>query len=77
MSPKTIRTVAGWAAVVAAVVGPFLPWVSRTSAAAMVRDLFFSGSEVASVGVMGAMFGGVLAATAAEPWRALSYLRRV
>ena len=42
MSPKTIRTVAGWAAVVAAVVGPFLPWVSRTSAAAMVRDLFFS-----------------------------------
>ena len=42
MSPKTIRAVIGWAAVVAAGVGPFLPWVSRTSAAAMVRDLFAS-----------------------------------
>jgi all-trans-retinol 13,14-reductase len=32
-----------------------------------VRDLFFSGSEVTGVGVVGAMMGGVLAATSAEP----------
>lgn len=40
-----------------------------------VRDLFFAGSEVASVGVIGAMMGGVLAATSAEPVAAVKYLR--
>lgn len=40
-----------------------------------VKNLFFAGSEVATVGVMGAMMGGVLAATSAEPVRALKYLK--
>lgn len=34
---------------------------------APITNLFFSGSEVTTVGVMGAMMGGVLAATSAEP----------
>jgi len=42
-----------------------------------ITNLFFSGSEVTTVGVMGAMMGGVLGATAAEPWAALNYLRKV
>lgn len=42
-----------------------------------VRGLFFGGSDVAMVGVIGAMMGGVLAATAAEPFRAIRLLRRV
>lgn len=41
-----------------------------------IPGLFFSGSEVATVGVVGAMMGGVLAAAAAEPARATRYLRR-
>ena len=41
-----------------------------------IENLFFSGSEVATVGVIGAMMGGVLAATAAEPMAAVNYLRR-
>jgi all-trans-retinol 13,14-reductase len=41
-----------------------------------IRGLFFSGSEVATVGVIGAMMGGVLAAVAAEPVRAIDFLRR-
>lgn len=32
-----------------------------------IKNLFFSGSEVTSVGVIGAMMGGVLAAASAEP----------
>jgi len=40
-----------------------------------IKGLFFSGSEVATVGVMGAMMGGVLAATSAEPVRAFKYLK--
>lgn len=39
-----------------------------------VAGLFFSGSEVATVGVIGAMMGGVLAAMAAEP---IGTLRRL
>ena len=34
-----------------------------------VSGLFFAGSEVATVGVIGAMMGGVLAAASAEPLR--------
>lgn len=43
-----------------------------------VPGLFFSGSEVATVGVIGAMMGGVLAAGAAEPramWKLLGEVR--
>ena len=42
-----------------------------------IRNLYFAGSEVTTVGVMGAMMGGVLAATAAEPARAMRYLAGV
>jgi all-trans-retinol 13,14-reductase len=42
---------------------------------APIADLFFSGSEVATVGVMGAMMGGVLAAASAEPVAATRWLR--
>lgn len=42
-----------------------------------VPGLFFSGSEVTSVGVIGAMMGGVLGATAAEPWGATQLLRKM
>ncbi|MFO0726125.1 MAG: NAD(P)/FAD-dependent oxidoreductase [Myxococcota bacterium] len=40
-----------------------------------IRGLFFAGSEVATVGVIGAMMGGVLAVASAEPRAALSLLR--
>jgi phytoene dehydrogenase-like protein len=41
-----------------------------------IRDLYFAGSEVGTVGVMGALNGGMLAATAVAPRKALPYLRR-
>jgi all-trans-retinol 13,14-reductase len=41
---------------------------------APVKNLFFSGSEVATVGVVGAMMGGVLAAASAEPVEAIRWL---
>ncbi len=40
-----------------------------------IPGLFLSGCDVGTVGVMGAMLGGVLSATAAEPVAALRYLR--
>jgi all-trans-retinol 13,14-reductase len=40
-----------------------------------VKDLFFAGSEVVSVGVIGAMMGGALAAAAARPTGTLKLLR--
>ena len=40
-----------------------------------IPNLFLAGSDVATVGVIGAMMGGVLAATSAEPRRALALLR--
>jgi all-trans-retinol 13,14-reductase len=43
---------------------------------APVKNLFFSGSEVATVGVIGAMMGGALAALAAEPVGTLRVLQR-
>ena len=49
------------------------PWLRPKSP---IPGLFFSGSEVATVGVVGAMMGGVLASVAAEPIRALRYLRK-
>ena len=44
---------------------------------APIRDLFFAGAEVATVGVMGAMMGGVVAVGSAEPAGTLNLLRRV
>ena len=40
-----------------------------------IKGLYFAGSEVSTVGVIGAMMGGVLAATAAEPRKAMRLLR--
>ncbi len=40
-----------------------------------IRGLYLAGSEVTSVGVIGAFMGGVLAATAAEPLRMFDVLR--
>ncbi len=42
-----------------------------------VDGLFLSGSDMASVGVMGAMIGGLLAAAAAEPLGAVKYIREL
>lgn len=41
---------------------------------APIAGLYFAGSEVATVGVIGAAMGGVLAALAAEPVRGMKYL---
>jgi all-trans-retinol 13,14-reductase len=43
---------------------------------APIAGLFFSGSDVATVGVIGAMMGGVLAAISAEPVSVARYLRQ-
>lgn len=40
-----------------------------------IKNLYFAGSEVTTVGVMGAMMGGVLAAVAAEPVGSFKLLR--
>ncbi len=48
------------------------PWLRPRSP---VPGLFFANSEVATVGVIGAMMGGVLAVAAAEPRRAMGLLR--
>ena len=50
------------------------PWLRPRSP---VDGLFFAGSDVATVGVIGAMIGGVLAALAVEPWKGLRYMRRL
>ena len=42
-----------------------------------IKGLYFSGSDVATVGVIGAMMGGALAAMAIEPRKALGYIRKV
>jgi all-trans-retinol 13,14-reductase len=44
---------------------------------APIENLFFSGSEVTTVGVMGAMMGGVLAAASAEPIGVFNLMKRV
>jgi all-trans-retinol 13,14-reductase len=44
---------------------------------APIEDLFFSGSEVTTVGVMGAMMGGVLAAASAEPVGTFNVMKEV
>ena len=50
------------------------PWLRPRSP---IAGLYFSGSEVASVGVMGAMMGGALAAVSAEPVASIPVLRNV
>jgi len=47
-------------------------WLRPRSA---IKGLFFAGSDVASVGVIGAMLGGALAGLSAEPVAALRHLR--
>ena len=42
-----------------------------------IKNLYFSGSELASVGVIGAMMGGVLGACAASPFDAYSLMKKV
>jgi len=42
-----------------------------------IPGLFFAGSEVATVGVIGAMMGGVLAAMSAEPLGTIKLMRRL
>ena len=42
-----------------------------------IEGLFLSGSEITSVGVVGAMMGGVLAVAAAEPMATMDYLRKL
>jgi all-trans-retinol 13,14-reductase len=42
-----------------------------------IRNLYFGGSEVASVGVIGAMMGGVLGAAAASPLAVIDRIRKV
>ncbi len=49
------------------------PWLRPRSP---IPGLFFAGSEVATVGVIGAMMGGVLAAAAMEPWGMAGMMRR-
>ncbi|MCP4808038.1 MAG: NAD(P)/FAD-dependent oxidoreductase [Proteobacteria bacterium] len=44
---------------------------------ARLPGLFFSGSEVTTVGVMGAMMGGVLCAAAIEPMGVFNHIRKL
>ncbi len=48
------------------------PWLRPRTP---IRNLFLSGCDVGSAGVMGAFAGGLLSAVAAEPTAALRYLR--
>jgi all-trans-retinol 13,14-reductase len=50
------------------------PWLRPRSP---IRNLFFAGAEVSTVGVIGAMMGGVLAAVSAEPIAAVRLLSRL
>ena len=49
------------------------PWLRPRSP---IRNLFFAGGEITTVGVIGAMMGGVLAALSAEPLASLKLLRQ-
>ncbi len=50
------------------------PWLRPRSP---IPNLFFAGAEVSTVGVIGAMMGGVLAAVSAEPVSAVKLLTRL
>ena len=45
--------------------------------ASPIKRLYFAGSEITSVGVIGAMMGGLMAAVAAEPVGTMRYLRKL
>ena len=48
------------------------PWLRPRSP---IPGLFFSGSEISTVGVIGAMMGGVLCAVAIEPRKGIKFMR--
>lgn len=48
------------------------PWLRP---ATPIKNLYLGGSDVSSCGVIGAMMGGVLAATAAQTWDVVRFLR--
>ena len=48
------------------------PWLRPRSP---IKGLYFSGSEVSTVGVIGAMMGGVLCAVAIEPRKGMRYMK--
>ena len=50
------------------------PWLRPKSP---IKGLYLSGSDVASVGVIGAMMGGVLCAAAVAPTKALPFLKKM
>ena len=50
---------------------------SDLRAKSRLPGLFFSGSEVSSVGVIGAMMGGVIGAMAVEPRAMMRLMRRI
>ena len=50
---------------------------SQLKPRARLPGLFFSGSEVTTVGVMGAMMGGVLCAAAIEPMGVFNHIRKL
>ncbi|HAN31844.1 MAG TPA: FAD-dependent oxidoreductase [Myxococcales bacterium] len=43
--------------------------------ASPIKGLYFAGSEITSVGVIGAMMGGLMAAVAAEPMGTMKFIR--
>lgn len=49
------------------------PWLRP---ATPLKNFYLSGSDIATVGVIGAMVGGVLAAIACEPFKAIRYIRK-
>ena len=48
------------------------PWLRPRSS---IGNLYFAGSEVAAVGVIGAMMGGLLTVMAIEPVETLRYMK--
>ena len=48
------------------------PWLKPRTP---IKNLYFAGSEVAGVGVIGAMMGGILSVMAAEPRKTMRYMQ--
>lgn len=48
------------------------PWLRPRSP---IKGLYFSGSEISTVGVIGAMMGGVLCAVSIEPRKGMKYMK--
>ncbi|BBM82003.1 phytoene desaturase family protein [Candidatus Uabimicrobium amorphum] len=49
------------------------PWLKPRTP---LKNFYLSGSDVSTVGVIGAMVGGVLTALAVEPWKTMAFIRR-